>query len=159
MKHALLLILTALVVSSPCHGTEPLWKGTVRLNNGTGFKDATIERIADGKARVNHGGTVYSIPLSDLTPATRGALGLGTPADRQAYVDQRAAELAAQKAALEEQLRQMDIQDAIRKRQQFREDEKAARRAEMDRVLDRQRRQREIEAIEAIARQLQQPRR
>lgn len=164
MKHTLLTILAVLVTAGATTGQQPWnsrsgqpWKGTLRMLDGSTLSNCTVEKVVGSKLQVNHGGTLYGIPITSLTPASKGALGLGSPYEAQAYAEQQAVDAAARKAALAAEIDQhLAKAQALKEDRLAREAKAAKRESEMQRMREQAQREREIEAIEAVARALQQ---
>lgn len=151
MKHALTTLLLTALVSLTAAAQEVLWKGTLHLKNGTKMEKCQILDVVGTKLKVNQLGTTYGIPISDLAPSTKGELGIGTAEDVQAYQARRKAEVQAEQAKIDAELRQIEINRRLRDMQAA---AKAKREAEMERMRQQAQREREIQALEAIARGL-----
>lgn len=154
MKTTLASLLITLI-SLTTTAQDVLWKGTLYLKNGSKMESCQLLKVVGDKLQINQLGSIYGIPINDLSSASKGELGLGTSADYEAYKADFARRKAEQIAALDAELRQLERQRRLREADaQMRADAKAKREAEMERMRQQALREREIEALEAIARRL-----
>lgn len=154
MKTLLLLLTLSL---STLHAEE-LWKGTLHLAGGRTMK-GVIEGYADSKIKFISGGDLYWFKLADLPAATRYEIGFGNDADKAAYLadlPRRQALVDAERAkARAEFERQRDAREAERRAIAYAQEQRDAREAERRAFQQRQNAQRQTEAMEQIALELQ----
>ena len=151
----LLLLLT--IVTTSLHAEE-LWKGTLHLAGGRTMK-GVIEDVTETSIKFISGGDLYWLKLADLPAATRGELGLGTEADKAAYtadLPRRQALVDAERARARAVLdRQRDAREAERRALAYEQEQRDKKQAERRAFQQRQDAQRQTEAMEQIALELQ----
>jgi len=151
----LLLLLT---LATSTLQAEEIWKGTLHLAGGRTMK-GVLEDYADNKIKFISGGDLYWFKIADLPAATRGELGVGSAADKAAYtadLPRRQALIDAEQARARAVLdRQRAARAAERRAIAYEQEQRDKKQSDMRALMQRQNAQRQTEAMEQIALELQ----